>query len=173
MPALFFAARDQSDLINAPSRTLPFGPDIEAAIADALAAVGMTLCHVAWRPGRRRGVLTLTVEKPEGVTLDDCAAASHAASDLLDRLDPLEGSYVLEVESPGLDRPLHSPADFERFRGHRVRVQLRTPVEKTSRLKGVLEGVAGEALTILDEDRKRRYTVRFGDVKVARLVPEL
>ncbi|KAA0254782.1 MAG: ribosome maturation factor RimP [Acidobacteria bacterium] len=159
-------------MTDAPNRTLPFGPDIEARIADAIAPLGLALCHVAWRPGRRRGVLTLTVESPVGVSLDDCAAASHAVSDLLDRLDPVEGSYVLEVESPGLDRPLYSLADCERFRGRRVRVQLRAPVEKTSRLKGLLEEVSGEALTILDEDRKRRYTVQFGDVKVARLIPE-
>lgn len=130
------------------------------------------LCHIAWVPRKRRGVLTFFIDRDGGVTLDDCEAASHALEGKLDTLEELGGSYLLEVSSPGLDRPLWTIADCERFTGRRVRVQLHEPVEGTARLKGLLESVSGSLLTILDEDRQRRYTVQFGDVKLARLIPE-
>ncbi len=142
------------------------------AIRSALSALGLELCHAEWKPGRR-STFALFVDRDGGVSLGDCERASRAASEIL---DPLEGSlpsYVLEVASPGLDRPLWTTRDCARFAGRRVTVRMRQPVEGTSRLKGVLEEADGDRLTILDEDRKRRYTVLFGDVKLARLVPEL
>src|SRR5262249_22807647 len=120
-----------------------------------------------------RGVLTLTIDKAAGVTLDDCESASRAASAVLDASDEIEKAYSLEVASPGLDRPLWTLADCARFVGKRVTVRLVEKTEGTAKLKGTLEKVEGDALTVLDEDRARRYTVRFDDVKLARLVPEL
>ncbi|HQR46738.1 MAG TPA: ribosome maturation factor RimP [Thermoanaerobaculia bacterium] len=149
----------------------PLPGEAVEALRSALSALGLELCHLEWKPGRR-GTLVLFIDRPGGVGLDDCEAASAAASSVLDPLEDRLPSYVLEVSSPGLDRPLWTPADCERFAGQRVDVKLRQPVEGTSRLKGLLEQAAGERLTILDEDRKRRYTIRFGDVKSARLVPE-
>ena len=150
----------------------PFRGEIEEALRGAVRALGLELCHLAWKPGRR-GVLTLTIDRDGGVSLSDCEQASRAASDLLDPLEPSLPSYVLEVESPGLDRPLWSLADCLRFRGRRVTVRLHRSMEGTTRLKGVLENVEEDRLTVLDEERHRRYTVLFGDVKIARLVPEL
>lgn len=141
------------------------------ALRRNLSALGLELCHVDWAPGRR-GRLLLTIDGPGGVSLDDCERASHAASAVLDPLEEMLPSYVLEVASPGLDRPLRTPADCARFVGRRVDVRMQRPVDGTGRMKGRLVSVSGEALTILDEERKRRYTVEFGDVRSARLVPE-
>jgi ribosome maturation factor RimP len=149
----------------------PIPGEAVEALRGALSALGLELCHLDWKPGRR-GTLLLTIDSRAGVTLDDCERATRAASGVLDPLEERLPSYVLEVSSPGLDRPLFTPADCERFSGHRVDVRLRQPVEGSSRLKGLLEAASGDRLTILDEDRKRRYTIRFGDVKSARLVPE-
>ena len=99
-------------------------------------------------------------------------APSHAAEAILDAANVPDVPYALEVESPGLDRKLYTLADCRRFAGRRVTVQLLRKVEGAAKLKGILENVEGEALTILDEDQRRRYTVQFGDVKLARLVPE-
>jgi ribosome maturation factor RimP len=151
---------------------LPFD-DVTADLLRArIAALGLELCHAEWKKGSR-ATLTLTVDKPAGVTLEDCEAASRAASEILDPLEEHLPKYALEVSSPGLDRPLWTLADCTRFRGRRVAVRLAARVEGTARLKGVLEDVQGDALTVLDEDQHRRYTVRFGDVRLARLVPEL
>ena len=151
---------------------LPFDGVTADLLRARIAALGLELCHVEWKKGSR-ATLTLTVDKPAGVTLEDCEAASRAASEILDPLEEHLPKYALEVSSPGLDRPLWTLADCARFRGRRVMVRLAARMEGTARLKGVLEDVQGDTLTVLDEDQHRRYTVRFGDVRLARLVPEL
>ena len=153
------------------NQALPFDDVTGDLLRARIAARGLELCHVEWKRGSR-ATLTLTVDKPGGVTLEDCETASRAASEILDPLEEQLPRYALEVSSPGLDRPLWTLGDCARFRGRRVTVRLATKVEGAARLKGVLEEVQGDALTVLDEDQHRRYTVRFGDVRLARLVPE-
>jgi ribosome maturation factor RimP len=151
---------------------VPIGAETLGRVREALAGRGLELCHVGWVPGARKGRLTLTIDRPDGVTLDDCEAASRLADAILDGDDGIPGAYLLEVESPGLDRPLWTLDDCRRFAGRRVRVATNVPVDGAKRMKGPLESVDGDALVLVDEDRKRRYTVRFGDVKVVRLIPE-
>ncbi len=151
---------------------LPIGPETLGRIREALAGRGLELCHVGWVPGARRGKLTLTIDREGGVTLDDCQTASGLADEILETGDEIPGAYLLEVESPGLDRPLWTLDDCRRFAGRRVRLATDVPVDGAKRMKGTLETVEGDVLIVMDEDRKRRYTVRFGDVKVVRLIPE-
>ncbi len=153
-------------------KNLPYDAGTASLLSERLEALGLELCPAEWVPGRR-ATLTLFIDRPGGVTLEDCEAASRAASDVLDPLEESLPPYVLEVSSPGLDRPRWTLADCARFRGRRVSVRLARKVEGAAKLKGVLEDVSGDALTVLDEDQHRRYTVRFGDVRIARLVPEL
>jgi ribosome maturation factor RimP len=153
---------------------LPFGEETKRLIAAAVEPLGIELCHIDWKPARSRGVLTLYIDRPQGVTIADCSAVSHAVLDLLEPVPEMSAiAYSLEVSSPGLDRPLWSLEDCRRFTGKRVTVRLVSKVEGTAKLKGLLEKVEGDALTVLDEDRARRYTVRFDDVQRARLIPEL
>jgi len=147
--------------------------DVAAGLIRArVAACGLEVCHIEWKKGAR-ATLTLYVDKPGGVTLEDCETASRAASEILEPLEEQLPKYALEVSSPGLDRPLWTLDECARFRGRRVTVRLATSVDGATHLKGVLEDVQADALTVLDEDQHRRYTVRFGDVRLARLVPEL
>jgi ribosome maturation factor RimP len=150
----------------------PIDAETESLLRERLEALGLELCHVDWTPARR-ATLTLFIDRPGGVTLGDCEAASREASAVLDPFEESLPSYVLEVSSPGLDRPLWTLADCARFAGSRVSVRLEHKVDGTAKLKGILEDVRGDSLTVLDEDKKRRYTVRFGDVRIARIVPEL
>ena len=151
---------------------LPFDSGTADLIRERISAFGLELCHFEWKPGAR-ATLTLYVDKPAGITLRDCEIASRAASEILDPLEETLPDYALDVSSPGLDRPLWTLADCARFLGRRVAVQLVRKVDGAARLKGVLEDVQGDTLTVLDEDQHRRYTARFGDVRLARLVPEL
>ncbi len=151
---------------------VPIGAETLGRIREALAARGLELCHAGWVPGARKGKLTLTIDREGGVTLDDCETASHLADEILEAGDEISGAYLLEVESPGLDRPLWTLEDCHRFAGRRVQVAMNVAVDGAKRLKGPLEAVEGGSLIVMDEDRKRRYTVRFGDVKVVRLIPE-
>ncbi len=155
------------------ARDLPIDAGTGSLLRGRLGALGLELCHLDWLPGRGRATLTLFIDRPGGVTLEDCETASREASAILDPLEESLPEYVLEVSSPGLDRPLWTLADCSRFKGSRVTVRLARKVEGTAKLKGILEDVREDSLTVLDEDQKRRYTVRFGDVRIARLVPEL
>ena len=100
---------------------------LESLIDAACKANGVTLVECdMFRAGKRK-TLRLYIDKPEGVTIDDCSNVSRHLSDALD-LDPevIEGAYTLEVSSPGLDRPLKSVADFVRNKGRFFRVPRRT-----------------------------------------------
>jgi ribosome maturation factor RimP len=152
---------------------LPFGEETLTRLAAAISPLGVELCHVEWKQGPGRGVLSLTIDREAGVTLEHCEKATRAAEAVLDEIPELDAAYSLEVSSPGLDRPLWTLDDCRRFVGKRVRLTLFQKYEGAARLRGTLERVDGDALVVLDEDQSRSYTVRFDDVKLARLVPEL
>jgi ribosome maturation factor RimP len=115
------------------------------------------------------GLLRLYIDKPGGITVDDCAAVSHQVSRVL----AVENvSYDrLEVSSPGLDRLLRSERDFARFAGQRARVRMRVPVEGQRNFMGVVRE-AGAGRVQLDVDG-RTLSLEIGNVETARLVPNL
>lgn len=83
-----------------------------------------------------------------GMSVEDCAQLSRAFSAVLDVEDIVPGAYVLEVSSPGIERPITRAADFERFAGARVRVELQTPVDGRRRLRGALRGLRDDAVVV-------------------------
>lgn len=81
------------------------------------------------------------IDKPEGINHDDCQQVSEKLSDLLDEKDPIPHAYVLEVSSPGIERPLKKPQDFERFKGYKVRASTYFPVNGEKEFVGELVGL--------------------------------
>lgn len=126
-------------------------------IAAPLAAQeGLELVDVEFGGPGGRQTLRLFIDKPGGVSLDDCTAISRAVSAALDVEDPIAGAYDLEVSSPGLDRPLRTPEHFEKFKGSKVRVKTFGPVPECENRKtfvGQLVGFA-EGKVIVDVDGK-------------------
>ena len=118
------------------------------------------------RPGTAHG----SEVEGEGVSVDDCEAVSREVSAQLDVEDPISGNYTLEVSSPGLDRPLFTPAHFERFVGESAKIGLKLPQDGRRRLQGRIAGVEGEVIR-LDVDGQE-FEVAFGNVDKARLVPD-
>lgn len=122
-------------------------------------------------------ILRLVLDRPEGVTLDDCQTVSRQISALLDVEDFGDSSYTLEVSSPGLDRKLYGPHDYERFAGNPVRVTYQTPeMERKRTVVGRLDAYreAGDgALELTLEETGEALTIPRASVRVARLVPEL
>jgi ribosome maturation factor RimP len=112
-------------------------------------------------------VLRLFIDKDGGITLDDCAAVSQLVSPILDEADLISASYMLEVSSPGIDRPLRKPVDFERFAGEEIRLQSYSPLEGRSRFKGILGGIRGD-LIVLDCEG-RTYEIHLENLKRANL----
>jgi ribosome maturation factor RimP len=123
---------------------------IEQMIEPSLAAMGYEVVRVQLSGGQQRPTLQIMIERSDGreITVDDCAESSRAISALLDVEDPLPGAYELEVSSPGIDRPLTRPKDFDRFAGHLARIETRRPVEGRKRFQGRLVGRAGEEVVV-------------------------
>jgi ribosome maturation factor RimP len=119
------------------------------------------------------GTLRLFIDREGGVNLADCETVSRQASAFLDLIDFGSGRYLLEVSSPGLDRQLYGPRDYERFTGHRVRVTFRSPVSGEKRtIRGSLEGFepGGESFaTLVDEQTGERLRLPLEAIEVARL----
>jgi ribosome maturation factor RimP len=86
-------------------------------------------------------IVEIMAERPDGsMTIDDCRAVSLALSPVLDVHDPVSGSYRLQISSPGIDRPLVRPADFDRWAGFEARIELKEPIDGRRRFRGILEG---------------------------------
>lgn len=131
--------------------------------------LGYELSDLELRLGGGSGVVRLFIDKPEGVTLDDCEKVSRAVSALLDVEDPIPGHYNLEVSSPGTDRKLTKPEHFERFMGSIVKVQMRFPVGGRRRFRGELTAIdAGNIVVNVDGEP---FELPMATIDTARLVP--
>lgn len=114
-----------------------------------------------------RWVLRVFLDKPNGLTLDDCAYFSERIGALIDSAGAIDRAYVLEVSSPGLDRVIKKPKDFERFAGKTVRVRLRSPLGGQRNFKGVLKGMREGRVAVDCETGPREF--ELGEVDEARL----
>ncbi len=151
---------------------------IDAKLEEEFAAVaagsGCELVHVDFG----HGTLRVFLDRPQGVTLDDCQTVSKQLSALLDVSEFGDARYLLEVSSPGLDRELFGPKDFERFSGQRVRVTFFSGEPRAKQtIVGRLEdfpGVAGSSeISVTEQQTGTRYAIALHDIKKARLEPEL
>jgi ribosome maturation factor RimP len=143
--------------------------DAVARLADPLcAAEGIELVHVEYQ--REPGGLTLRLylDKPGGVSLDDCVAISRQLEDIMDAHAQDAPPYRLEVSSPGLDRPVGKFDDFIRFAGHRVKIRMGTAVNGRKNFTGVLAGAA-EGMIRLQVDNET-VSLDFNDITRARLI---
>jgi len=120
-------------------------------VAPALEGLGLDLVRI--RFGGGAPVLQIMVERRDGasMTVERCAEASRTVSALLDVEDPIAQAYSLEVSSPGIDRPLTRPGDFDRFAGFEARVELEDDIAGRRRFHGRLEGLDGEVLRLRTE----------------------
>ena len=103
---------------------------------------GLELVHLEYLRERGGRIMRLYIDKPGGVSLEDCAALSRELGDILDVHLPEIGRYHLEVSSPGPNRPLAQEKDFERFRGHRAKIRTLSPINGQKNFSGVLEGLS-------------------------------
>lgn len=116
------------------------------------------------------GLLRVYIDHADGIDVDDCADVSHQISGVLDVEDPIQGNYTLEVSSPGLDRPLFSQRDFERFAGRRVNIKLRVKLQDRRRFEGLLQGMR-EGHVVLEVEGVE-FSLPLDQIEKARLVPE-
>ena len=137
-------------------------------VEPACTAEGMDLIHVEFQSEARGRILRLYIDKPGGVTLDDCADLSRQISDLLDVSFEELGSYNLEVSSPGVERPLGKISDFDRFSGCTVKIRTFAPIDDQKNFTGVLTGISDGLVTL--SIREKTITIPYDDINKARLV---
>lgn len=109
---------------------------------------GYELVEVEFGQHGHHWILRIFVDREGGISLDDCTAVSQLLNPLLDASDFIDGSYLLEVSSPGFARPLRKPADFGRFAGERVKVRTNLPVGGRKKFTGILKGIAADTVTV-------------------------
>ena len=100
------------------------------------------------------------LDRDHRMTVDDCAEISHAISAVLDVADPIPGTYTLEVSSPGIDRPLVRPHDYERFAGFEAKLETTEPLDGRKRFSGLLEGLEGDEVLLRQEGELVRIPFR-------------
>lgn len=103
------------------------------------------------------------------LTVDDCAAVSRAISEMLDKEDPIESRYTLEVSSPGLDRPLTKPEHFRRFLNYEVKLETLSPVENRKRFKGMVTEVSKDNEVFINMEEVT-YKIAFDNIAKAKIV---
>jgi ribosome maturation factor RimP len=129
---------------------MAFDVDQVREVAERVAASsGLEIVEVELRGGGKARMLRIVIDKPAGVTHEDCAILSRDIGTILDVEDAIAGnSYLLEVSSPGLDRKLFRAADYERFTGSRVKLTTRNPVNGNRHFEGRLENFKDGKLTL-------------------------
>jgi ribosome maturation factor RimP len=124
--------------------------EIETKAAPLLAEAGLDLVLVEYRRESPGWVLRFYIDKPGGLSVDDCAFWNRRLGELVEASGLVSGRYFLEVSSPGLNRPLRKREDFARYQGREARVTLFAPLNNQRHFHGHLEGVEGEHLLLRD-----------------------
>ena len=132
-----------------------------------LEELGYELIEIEYLMENGSMVLRLYLDSPKGITIDDCAEASRMISAFMDQSDFISSEYLLEVSSPGIERPIRKPCDFERFIGESVKLKTVTPIEGRRRYKGILAGFS-DGLIAIDVDGTI-HQVHIENVKRAKL----
>lgn len=134
-------------------RLSPLERDLTALIDPMVTNLGFKLLWLEMKGG----ILSLNCENADGsrITLDDCGRVSRAVGTMLEEKDPIPGAYTLEVGSPGIDRPLFTQADYERFKGLEVKAEIDEAADAITgqrRFKGIISGVKGSLITLTCPD---------------------
>ena len=134
---------------------------LEPVIEPVVEAAGFRLVRLRLMGGKTK-TLQIMAERPDGqMDVEDCARLSRALSEFLDREDPIDGDYVLEVSSPGIDRPLTRLTDFSRWSGHEAKLELAAPdATGRKRFKGLLLGLDGNDVVIDVEGQRLKFPFR-------------
>lgn len=149
---------------------------IEVLVQPILDGLGFELVDLEYQREGHGWVLRFYLDKEGGITLDDCAEASREISAILDVEDVVETAYSLEVSSPGIERPLKKPGDFERFAGQLARLKTRVAIDPDGRgqvrktFVGVLDGFEGQdVLMTLNDKRAEQVRIALGQIDRAHL----
>lgn len=122
--------------------------------------LGFELVDVEYVREGSQWYLRILIDKPGGITLDDCEAVHKPLSDKLDEVDPIPQAYMLEVSSPGVERPFKTARDFEKAIGEQVQIRFYKPVDGSKTVEGILEAYDGQNVTVtVDKGIRKTYAL--------------
>ncbi len=144
---------------------------LQEIIEPAVTALGYELVGCQMVQERNQNLLRVYVDGDKGVNLDACAQISRQIAAVLDVEDPIAGRYLLEVSSPGLNRPLFTMEHYQRFVGERIKLRLRLPSAEGQRnYVGTLTAVEGELVKLQPDDRQEPLLLKLSDIEKANIV---
>ncbi|NPU93637.1 MAG: ribosome maturation factor RimP [Gammaproteobacteria bacterium] len=142
---------------------------LKELLEPAVHAVGMQLWGIEFLAQGKHSILRLYIDSENGVSIEDCEAVSHQVSGVLDVEDPIKSEYLLEVSSPGMDRPFFSFEQIVRYVGENVKVRLQMAIGGRRNFTGTLTEAKDNTLTFQVEGQP--VTVQFNQIDKANLVP--
>lgn len=135
---------------------------VAALAKPVVEGLGFELVDVEYVREGAQWYLRILIDKPGGITLEDCEAVHRPISSRLDEADPIAQAYMLEVSSPGVERPFKTPKDYEKAIGQQVQIRFYKPVDGSKTAEGILEAFDGENVTILaDKDSRKTYSLQM------------
>ena len=156
--------------VGSVSRREDYEKKAEELLTPIVEGYGFELVDVEYVKEAGNWYLRGYIDKPGGITVNDCEAVSRVFSDKLDENDFIEDSYIMEISSPGLDRPLKKEKDFVRSMGKLVEIRTYRPIEKQKEFCGVLSAYDESSVTIEEEDGSRTFDKK--DIALIRLAIE-
>ena len=144
---------------------------LSTMVLPAVEACGFELWGLEFLPQGKSSVLRIYIDSLDGVTVEGCSRVSHQVSGILDVEDPIAGEYMLEVSSPGWDRPLFALAHYQRFVGSEVPLRLVAPINARRRYKGIIQSVVDNRIELLFEGQI--IPIPFPQIDKANLVPSV
>lgn len=143
---------------------------LQVILAPAVTALGYEFWGLEYLTHARQAVLRVFIDSPNGIGVEDCAKVSRQLSAVLDVEDPITIEYTLEVSSPGMDRPLFTLEQYQRYVGENVKIRLRSPFEGRRNFSGRLVGVEADEVVMVVEDHE--YLLPIEMIDKAELVPQ-
>lgn len=145
--------------------------DLQAILAPPVEMLGYEFVGYEWFPQGRHSLLRVYIDSPRGVGIEDCAKVSRQLGAILDVENAILGQYELEVSSPGLDRPLFTLAQYQKYRGKKIKLRLRLPKEGRRNFSGILQQ-AENANTLIVVGEGETWIFSLAEIEKANIVPE-
>ncbi|HLV76773.1 MAG TPA: ribosome maturation factor RimP [Marinobacter sp.] len=143
---------------------------LENLLRPVVEGLGYEFWGIEFRSRGHQSMLRVFIDDAEnGISVDDCEKVSRQVSGVMDVEDPIQNEYVLEVSSPGMDRPLFRLEHYETFVGHQVQLRLRMPFEGRRKFQGLIKGIEGDDVVIVVDDHE--YLLPFESIEKANIMP--
>jgi len=145
--------------------------ELENLLSPVISSIGYELVYVYYLKENKNWIVRVAIDKEGGVSLNDCEHVSKVIDGKLDEIDLIKTSYLLEVCSPGLDRPLIKEKDFVRFQGKKIKVKTREPLENRKNFAGVLKEFIDGTVTLIDGEAI--FLIPLENIQKANLITEI